>query len=71
MERFGEKLRALRKQNNMSLQSLAHELGIKSHSYISALETSKKHPSVELLVKVARLFSVSTDQLINDDLECS
>jgi transcriptional regulator with XRE-family HTH domain len=69
MRRFGEKLRTLRKRQGMTLKGLAHELGFKSHSYISAIEFGKKQPSVELVVKIARLFNVTTDQLLSDDLE--
>ena len=69
MQRFGEKLRTLRKRRGMTLKKLAHELGFRSHSYISAIEFGKKQPSVELVIKIANLFGVSTDQLLNDDLE--
>lgn len=69
MQRFGEKLRTLRKRRGMTLKELACELGFRSHSYISAIEFGKKQPSVELVIKIANLFGVSTDQLLNDDLE--
>ena len=51
------------------MKGLARELDFKSHSYISAIEFGKKQPSVELVIKIARLFDVTTDQLLNDDLE--
>jgi len=69
MQRFGEKLRTLRRQRGMTLKELSRELGFKSHSYISTMEFGKKKPSVELVVKIADLFGVTTDQLLNDDLE--
>lgn len=69
MQRFGEKLRILRKRRGLTLQELARELGITSHSYISAIEFGKKQPSVTLVLKVAELFDVSTDQLLKDYLE--
>ncbi len=69
MQRFGEKLRTLRKRQGITLKGLARELDFKSHSYISAIEFGKKQPSVELVIKIARLFDVTTDQLLNDDLE--
>jgi transcriptional regulator with XRE-family HTH domain len=53
----------------MTLQQLAQELGFSSHSYISAIEFGKKQPSVVLVIKVADLFNVSTDQLLRDNLE--
>jgi transcriptional regulator with XRE-family HTH domain len=69
MQRFGEKLRALRKQRGMTLQELAHALGHSAHGYISELETSKKMPPTKLVLNVARLFDVTTDQLLKDELE--
>ncbi|MBI1878154.1 MAG: helix-turn-helix transcriptional regulator [Chloroflexi bacterium] len=69
MQRFGEKLRTLRTRRGMTLQELAHELGFSSHSYISAIEFGKKLPSVTLVVKIANLFNISTDQLLKDDLD--
>lgn len=69
MQRFGEKLRTLRTRRGITLQELAHELGFNSHSYISAIEFGKKQPSVALVIKIANLFDVSTDQLLKDNLE--
>lgn len=67
--RFGEKLHALRVHRGISLEELARSLGYAAHGYISELETGKKIPTVEFVVKVARLFNVSTDQLLRDELE--
>lgn len=69
MQRFGEKLQTLRKRRHLTLKELAHQLGFSSHSYISAIEFGKKQPSVELVIKIAELFDVSTDQLLKDNLE--
>jgi transcriptional regulator with XRE-family HTH domain len=69
MKRLGEKVRTLREQRGLSLRQLASILEVKSHSHIAAIESGKSKPSVELLVKMMRLFDVSCDQLLNDDLE--
>lgn len=66
---FGKKLHYLRVKNNLTLQELSSTLGYSTHSHISALEQGKKVPTVELVLKVAHLFNVSTDQLIQDRLE--
>ncbi|MCB9450160.1 MAG: helix-turn-helix transcriptional regulator [Anaerolineaceae bacterium] len=68
-ERFGEKLRALRKLQGMSIQTLAQQLGYSAHGYISEIETGKKPPTLEFALKIAALFGVSTDQLLNDHLD--
>jgi transcriptional regulator with XRE-family HTH domain len=69
MQRFGEKLRYLRKQRGMTIVQTAETLGYSSNSYISELETGKKKPTADLVFKVARLFNVSTDRLLDDALE--
>jgi transcriptional regulator with XRE-family HTH domain len=69
MQRFGEKLRILRKQHGMTLKELARELGYSSYTYINAIELGKKRPSLELVVTIANLFNVSFDQLMRDELE--
>ncbi len=69
MERFGEKLHTLRKKHHITLQALATELGYVAHSHISQIETGKKLPTVDFVLKVARKFDVSTDQLLKDELE--
>lgn len=69
VQRFGEKLRLLRTSRGMTLQQLARTLGLVAHGYISELENGKKLPTVEFVLKVARLFDVSTDRLLKDELE--
>jgi transcriptional regulator with XRE-family HTH domain len=69
MQRFGEKLRVLRKQHGMTQHDLAAQLGFASQGYIHFLETGKKLPNALLLLKIADLFHVTTDQLMRDDLE--
>ena len=68
-KRFGEKLRALRTQKGISLADLASHMGYSSHGYISEIENGKKQPTVEFVMKVARIFDVTTDQLLKDELE--
>jgi transcriptional regulator with XRE-family HTH domain len=69
MQRFGEKLRTLRTQRGMTLRELAEALGYVSYSYLGLLETGKKKPTAELVMKVAQLFQVTTDQLLWDHLD--
>jgi transcriptional regulator with XRE-family HTH domain len=69
MQRFGEKLRFLREKHGMTMRELAEKLGFAAHSYINGLETGKRKPNANVIIKVARLFHVTTDQLLRDDLE--
>jgi len=66
--RFGEKLRVLRIRHGLTLLELAHALGYVTHTYISEIETGKKMPTAEFVLGVARLFNVTTDQLLKDEL---
>lgn len=69
VQRFGEKLRALRKGRNMTHVELAAALGYASSSQISLLENGKKRPTADIVFRVSQLFSVSTDELLNDAME--
>ena len=69
VKRFGDKLRTLRHTRKLSLKGLASELGYTSHGYISELETGKKQPTIEFVLKVSRYFNISTDQLLKDELD--
>ena len=64
---FGEKLRALRKENNMTQVDLAKALDLDKSS-IAKYESAGIIPSVETLQKIASLFKVSIDYLLNAQL---
>lgn len=68
MQRFGEKLRVLRTNKQITLKELASSLGLTAHGYISEIESGKKKPTAEFVLKVARYFKVSTDILLKDEL---
>jgi transcriptional regulator with XRE-family HTH domain len=66
-ELSGAKLRHLRKQRHLTQAHLADQLGLSSaHAHISFLESNRKEPSLELLLKIADFFQVTTDYLLND-----
>jgi transcriptional regulator with XRE-family HTH domain len=69
IKQFGEKLRTLRTSRGLTLQQLAVDLGLSAHGYLSELENGKKLPTVELTLKVARLFDVTTDELLKDEID--
>ena len=71
IQRFGEKLKALRLDMGLTLQQFAESLGYSAHGYISELEAGKKMPTVECVLSVSRLYDVSIDELLKDDLEIS
>ena len=69
MDRFGEKLRALRQSRGMTLKDLAGRLGYQSHGHLSRIETGQEVPTALLVLKVSRTFGVSCDALMKDELE--
>lgn len=60
---IGDKIKQLRKQRNMSQISLAQQLGV-SKSVISSYENGVHLPPYDILLRIARIFSVSTDYLL-------
>lgn len=67
MQRFAEKLRLLRERHGMTQRKLASELGV-SYAYIHKLETGQRKPNIEFALKLAKLFAVTIDQLVNDEI---
>lgn len=51
------------------MQNLARLMGHTAHGYISELESGKKLPTVEFVLRLARLFNVTTDELLKDEME--
>ena len=66
MIEFGNTLKALRIQNNMTQAQLAQQLGL-TKSVISAYETGLRMPSYDVLILIARRFKVTTDYLLGID----
>jgi len=68
MNRFSERLIALRKERGMTQNQLAEELK-KFRSTISGYETEGKEPDFETLCVLAEYFGVTTDFLLGRDDE--
>ena len=68
MEKFGEKLRTLRNRQGLSLRELGNRLDV-SHTFVAQMEKGNKMPNVEMVLKISRIFDISTDVLIKDELE--
>lgn len=65
---FAKKMIELRKQNGLSQQDLADRLGV-SRQAISRWETGAVQPLADSVRGLAQVFQVSTDYLLNDDLD--
>ena len=60
---FGERLRALREEKNLTRESLASKL-IVSYSAVSKYETNVRFPDKGTLINLADFFDVSVDYLL-------
>ena len=63
MKIFGERLKELRNERNLSQKDLAKILGT-TNSSICDWETDRAQPDMEMLVKIADYFAVTVDYLL-------
>ena len=63
MTDFGNRLKNLRLRKRMTQSDLAERLGV-TKSVISAYETGLRMPSYDILIKISRIFRVTTDYLL-------
>lgn len=61
---ISEKIRKLRKDFSISQVTLAKELGV-TKQCVSNWENDNILPSIEMLIKIAKYFNVSTDYLLD------
>lgn len=62
---FGSKLRELRRKKKWTQDELGKKIGIHGR-HVGKYETGEVLPNTTTLIKIARLFSVSTDYLLFD-----
>lgn len=65
---LGEKITQLRKQQDWSQEDLAGQLGISRQS-VSKWESGASIPELDKIVSMSRLFQVSTDYLLKEEME--
>lgn len=63
---FGDAIKNLRIPRNLSQVQLANDLNV-SKQTVSNWENNNILPSIEMLIKIAQYFSVSTDYLLELD----
>ena len=64
---LGERLRALRKRNDLTQEQLAERLGV-SFQTISKWENGASAPDITMLPALAHFFGVTTDELLGVDI---
>lgn len=60
---FNENLRYIRKSRNMTQKEVAEELRLNCVTY-NRYETGERAPKLEIIIKLADFFNVTTDQLL-------
>lgn len=63
---FGARLKELRKKKNLSQYNVAAYLDL-SRTTISAYECNIKTPSLDVIIKLARLYNTSIDYIVGLD----
>jgi transcriptional regulator with XRE-family HTH domain len=66
--KIGEKIKALRKRDNITQEYLAEVLGVTSQA-VSKWESGNSYPDIEYIAPIANLFNVTTDYLFDHDME--
>lgn len=63
---LGEKVKQLRKESNLTQEQLAEKLFV-SRTAVSKWESGKGYPNIESLKSLAKIFSVSIDELLSNE----
>lgn len=65
---IGENIKRIRKEKALQQKQVALEIGLDQSNY-NKIENGKREPSVEVLNKLASLFGVTVDDILNPDKE--
>jgi len=66
--KLSEKLQKIRKENNITQEGLADRLNV-SRQAVSKWESGTAYPDTEKLIQISKIFNVSLDELINDNID--
>lgn len=65
MLNIGQRITQLRKQQNLSQEELAKKANV-SRTIVGNYERNANTPSIEVLIKLARIFNVSVDYIVGE-----
>lgn len=63
---MGERIKAIRKEKKMTQLHLAESIFI-SESYLALIESDKRHPSTDVIIKLCEALGISSDYLLFGD----
>lgn len=64
--KIGEKIKVLRKNNNLTQKELAEKLNVSGQA-ISNWERQKGYPDIANIIRISEIFNFSLDELIKED----
>ena len=62
---LGQRLKNLRKENNLSQQELGDKLGVK-YSAVSKWERNENTPPLKIVYKLTKLYDITYDEIMED-----
>ena len=65
--KFSDKLQRIRKEKNITQEMLADKLNV-SRQAVSKWESGVAYPDTEKLIQISKIFNISLDDLINDNI---
>lgn len=66
--RFNEKLQKLRTDRGLKLREVADTLYVSTQT-VGGWEAGRNYPSAEMLIALSKLFNVSIDELLSEEIE--
>lgn len=67
--KFEDKLKLIRKSNNLSQEELSEKLNL-SRQAVAKWESGQTYPDINHLIKLSELFNVTIDSMVKDSKEC-
>lgn len=64
---IGNNIRKMRKERHISQEELSKQLNIRRQT-ISSYERGKSIPDIYILIQMARIFQISLDELVGNDM---
>ena len=65
---LAENLKKIRKDNNLSQEQLAEQLGVSRQS-VSKWESGQAYPEMDKVLQLAKMFNLNIDDLLNQDIK--
>lgn len=63
---LGENVRRIRRERGMTLETLAHEVGL-AYSYMGQLERGQRNPTLDVVERIAGVLKVGPLDLLTHD----